>query len=255
MIQPRIIVLVTVVWWLLICAATAQLRSGYDDASAETRAMQDDDAANPAFLWVNQGEALWSEPAGEANKSCADCHGDAATSMRGVASRYPAYDPSLGRPLSIDQRIAQCRNERQHASPLPADNDRALALATFVGLQSRGLPLQPDISGPARTFFEAGQAVFNVRQGQLNLSCAQCHDGLAGQRLGGAIIPQGHPNGYPEYRLEWQGMGSLYRRLRNCLVGVRAEPFPPEAPEVAELELFLAWRARGLRVETPAVRP
>ena len=91
--------------------------------------------------------------------------------------------------------------------------------------------------------------------GQLNLSCAQCHDRLAGQRLAGSTIPQAHPNGYPLYRLEWQGMGSLYRRLRNCLTGVRAEPFPPDSPELVTLSLYLAWRANGLKVETPAVRP
>ena len=93
------------------------------------------------------------------------------------------------------------------------------------------------------------------RQGQLNLSCAQCHDTLAGQRLGGARIPQGQPNGYPLYRLEWQGMGSLDRRLRNCLTGVRAEPLPSDSPEMAALQFYLGWRSNGLPVETPAVRP
>ena len=78
---------------------------------------------------------------------------------------------------------------------------------------------------------------------------------LAGQRLAGSIIPQGHPNGYPEYRLEWQGMGSLERRIRNCMVGVRAEPFAADAPELVELELYLGARSNGLAVETPAVRP
>ena len=33
------------------------------------------------------------------------------------------------------------------------------------------------------------------------------------------------PMAIPEYRLEWQAMGSLDRRIRNCMVGVRAEPF------------------------------
>lgn len=69
------------------------------------------------------------------------------------------------------------------------------------------------------------------------------------------MIPQAHPTGYPIYRLEWQGMGSLARRIRNCMVGVRAEPYAPGAPEVAELELYLMWRARGMKLETPAVRP
>ena len=115
--------------------------------------------------------------------------------------------------------------------------------------------MQVAIDGPARPFFDDRAGAVHQRQGQLNLSCSQCHDGLAGQRLGGSAIPQGQPNGYPEYRLEWQGMGSLDRRIGNCLTGVRAEPFAPDSPELAELEFYLAWRANGLTVETPAVRP
>jgi L-cysteine S-thiosulfotransferase len=35
--------------------APGDRRSGYDFASPETRAMQDDDTANPGMLWVAQG--------------------------------------------------------------------------------------------------------------------------------------------------------------------------------------------------------
>ncbi len=69
------------------------------------------------------------------------------------------------------------------------------------------------------------------------------------------MIPQGQPTGYPLYRLEWQGLGSLQRRLRNCLTGMRAEPFAYGAPDFVALELYLATRAAPLPVETPAVRP
>ena len=230
-------------------------RSGYDDASAETRAMQDDDAANPAFLWVAQGESLWSTPAGSPARSCAGCHGDAALSMRGVAARYPKYDPTLARPITLEGRIQQCRTDRQGAPALPPEGPPMLGLTAYVGLQSRGMPLAIADDAPVRPFLDAGRLLFETRMGQLNLSCAQCHDRLAGQRLAGSTIPQAHPNGYPLYRLEWQGMGSLYRRLRNCLTGVRADPFPPDSPELVALSLYLAWRANGLKVETPAVRP
>jgi L-cysteine S-thiosulfotransferase len=236
-------------------ALAAEKRSGYDDASPETRAMQDDDTVNPSFLWVQQGESLWSERTGSAGKSCADCHGEARASMRGVAARYPAFDAKLGRPLTLEQRIEQCRIERQGAPALAPESDALLGLTAYVGLQSRGLPVAVDIDGPARPFFEAGERLFKTRMGQLNLSCSQCHDDLAGQRLAGALIPQGHANGYPLYRLEWQSMGSFHRRLRNCMTGVRAEPFAWDSPELTDLALFLAWRAQGLKVETPAVRP
>jgi sulfur-oxidizing protein SoxA len=235
----------------MLVLAAADRRSGYQDASPETRAMQDDDASNPGFLWVQQGETLWAERAGSAGRSCADCH----ASMRGVATRYPVFDARLGRPVTLAQRIQQCRVERQGAAPLPPESDALLGLTAYVGLQSRGMPMQVSVDGPARPHYEAGKTLFETRQGQFNLSCAQCHDDLAGQRLAGSVIPQGHPNGYPEYRLEWQGMGSLERRIRNCMVGVRAEPFAHDALDLVELELYLGARANGLAVETPAVRP
>ena len=235
----------------LTLGAGEERRSGYDDASPETRAMQDDDATNPAFLWVEQGEAVWSEPAGPEGGSCAGCHGAVAT-MRGVAARYPALDAKRGQPVTLEQRINLCRVDRMGAPPLARDGDALLGLAALVGLQSRGLPLAVEAREP---FVSEGAALFRQRMGQLNLSCAQCHDGLAGRRLAGGVIPQAHPTGYPEYRLEWQGMGSLMRRLRNCMTGVRAEPFAPDSREAAALALYLAVRANGMRVETPAVRP
>ena len=103
-------------------------------------------------------------------------------------------------------------------------------------------------------FFEAGRALYYERQGQLDLSFAQCHEQSWGKRLRAETISQGHPNGFPAYRLEWQTLGSLHRRLRACFQGVRAEPFPSGSPEFVNLELYLAWRAQGLAVEAPAVR-
>ncbi len=71
----------------------------------------------------------------------------------------------------------------------------------------------------------------------------------------GALIPQGHPNGYPLYRLQWQGMGTLERRLRNCTVGVRAQPWAAGDASWVALEAWLMQRAAGMPIESPAVRP
>jgi sulfur-oxidizing protein SoxA len=230
-------------------------RSGFDDMSRETQEMQRDDTANPGMLWVREGEVLWNKKAGPAERACADCHGDAKASMRGVAARYPAFSPEAGRPINLDQRINECRSERQGAKPLAYEGQDLLALSTYVAHQSRGLPVAPPDDERLNAFRERGRALYEARQGQLNLSCAQCHDDHWGRRLAGNPIPQAHPTGYPLYRLEWQGVGSLQRRLRNCLVGVRAEAYPYGAPEYVDLELYLAARAAGMTVETPAVRP
>lgn len=244
--------------FLLILASPAfgdDRRSGYEFMSPESRAMQDEETANPATLWVLEGEGLWNRKAGAAERACADCHGDAATSMKGVAARYPAYDAGRGRPLNLEQRVNACRTERQKAAPLAYESRELLALTTYLGRQSRGLPIAVAIDERTRPFLDAGRKTFERRQGQLNLACAQCHDENAGRKLAGNLIPQAHPTGYPLYRLEWQGVGSLQRRLRNCLTGVRAESYDYGAPELVDLELFLMWRARGMKLETPAVRP
>ena len=230
-------------------------KSGFDFMAPETRAMQDDDTANPAMLWVLDGETLWQRKEGSAGKSCTDCHGDARTSMKGVAARYPAFNAARARPVDLGERINICRTEQQRATPLALESKELLALAAYIGQQSRGMPIEIADDARMRPFLQAGQDMFTGRQGQLNLSCAQCHDDNWGQKLAGAAIPQGHPTGYPLYRLEWQTLGSLQRRLRNCLFGMRAVSYPYGAPDYINLELYLMWRARGMRVETPAVRP
>jgi len=250
----RMVVALAVLAAIGAAAIAADKRSGYQDASPQTRAIQDDDDANPAFLWVKRGEAMWSEAVGSAGKSCADCHGPPG-SLRGVAARQPAYDAAARRPLTLEQRVNRCRTERQGTTALAPESDDLLSITALIGLQSRGLPMQVAVDGPMRPFLDSGKALFTARQGQLNLSCAQCHDERAGKRLAGSVIPQGHSNGYPLYRLEWQSIGSLNRRLRNCLTGIRAETYAPGSPELVDLELYLAWRASGLPVETPAVRP
>lgn len=232
----------------------APSRSGIEFAGADIRAMQADDFANPGMLWVERGARLWQEPAGRGGKSCASCHGDAKTSMRGVATRYPLLDPGTARLMNLEGRIMECRERRQQAEPLRYESDELLALTAYVAHQSRGMPVNVTIDWQNRHNFEAGRAMYYRRMGQLNLSCANCHQDNWGRRLGPETISQGHGNAYPIYRLEWQATGSLHRRFRSCLSGVRAEMLPYGAAQYVDLELYLAWRAYGLPVETPGVR-
>jgi L-cysteine S-thiosulfotransferase len=229
-------------------------RSGSEFQSADSRAMQNDDFANPGMLWVTRGEKLWREPAGQASKSCMDCHGDAKTSMRGVAPRYPLLDAGTARLLNLEGRIMQCREQRQQVAPLKYESEELLALTAYVAYQSRGMPVNVTIDWQTRRHFEAGRDMYNRRVGQMNLSCANCHQDNWGNKLGPEPISQGHGNAYPIYRLEWQTVGSLHRRFRSCLSGVRAEMLPHGAPEFLDLELYLAWRGSGLPIETPGVR-
>lgn len=249
-----VVVLVFVAAAGALAAGPDARRSGFDFMSPALQSLQRDDTQNPAMLWVREGEALWSRQGASAGgRSCAGCHTTA--SVRDVATRYPAFDTALGRPLTLPGRIDQCRERHLQQAPQGPDGADVLALSAWLALQSRGLPAAPPSDARLTAWRERGERLWQQRIGQLNLACAQCHDQRADLRLGGAAITQAHPTGYPIYRLEWQTLGSLQRRMRGCVTGVRAEPFAPDASEWVALELWLMQRAAGMTMEGVAVRP
>jgi sulfur-oxidizing protein SoxA len=236
------------------CVTAEPYVSGTRLLSEELAAQQLDEAANPGMLWVEAGERLWQAPAEATDASCRTCHGEPRDSMRGVATRYPAWDADAKSLLNLEGRINRCRTKHQRMAPLAYETDELLALTALVARQSLGMPIRVTIDGPAARDYAAGAAFYRRRQGQLNLSCANCHDDNFGKRLRGDVISHGVPTGYPIYRLEWQSLGSLHRRLRACSLGVRAVQFAAGSPEYLGLELYLAKRAQGLFIETPAIR-
>jgi sulfur-oxidizing protein SoxA len=229
-------------------------RSGYTYATAETRAIQDDDFENPAMLMVDSGEILWSSVEGEEGKSCASCHEDAGDTMKGVATRYPVYVDALGKLQSLEQRINQCRVENMKAEPWKWESNELLASTIYVRHQSRGMPMNVAIDGPAAPFFDKGKAFYYERRGLLDMACKHCHEDFAGTMIRANLLTQGQSNGFPTYRFKWQKVGSIHRRFRGCNKQVRSTPFGYGSDEYVNLELYVAWRGRDLPVETPAVR-
>jgi sulfur-oxidizing protein SoxA len=240
-------------------AATAQSpdprKSGTEYLSPSTRALQANDAENPAMLWVKTGETLFNTRQGEANQSCADCHTTKDRPLTGAAASYPRFDNGAKRPVNISTRINLCRTQHQRAAAFAFESRELVSLETYVAHQSRGRAIAPWRDPRMSQTFGNGEKHYKTRIGQLDLSCADCHDKQAGKHLAGNAIPQAHPTAYPLYRLEWQTVGTLSRRIRNCMSGVRAEPFAYGSAEIIELETYLMSRASGMVLETPGVRP
>jgi len=236
------------------------LRSGSTFISEDLRSLQRSDDLNPAFLWVMQGEALWKKmemsSTGSNASSCASCHGETNLSMKGVSTRYPQIDKITGELINLEGRINYCRTRHQNLTPLALESDEMLGITAYVAIASRGLPMSIKIDLSNRDHFRRGKALYYTRMGQINLACTHCHEQNWGRKLQGETISQGHINAYPAYRLEWQRMGSLHRRLRACLSGVRAYMYPLGSTELVDLELFLAWRSSDAKitVESPGVR-
>lgn len=234
-------------------AAAQEIKPGSAFLSPQMQRQQEDGARNPGWLWVEQGEELFSRRDGT-SPTCVSCHVDPKQSLRGAAARYPQVDVTSGKLINLEGRIEQCRIERQKQPAFGYESQELLGLTAYVASLSRGVPLSVSAEGAAKPYYEAGKAFYERRQGQLNLACTQCHDGLVGQKLRGDTISYGIGTGYPAYRLEWNGIGSLHRRLRACSLGVRATQFDYGSDDYLALELFLAVRAKGLALEAPGLR-
>jgi L-cysteine S-thiosulfotransferase len=233
--------------------APAELRSGTTFMAPHLQKQQADDDQNPAMLWVDSGRALFE-------RDCKACHADA----RGLAAKLPrvAIDPATKgeRVATLESQINACQSTRvkdergNSAKAYALESEPLLSLAAYVAFASRGMKQEVAANVTQTASWQRARAMFFAVQGKLDFSCAACHDKLAGKRVRTQAISQGHGVGFPAYRVEWQTVGSLNRRLRACFFGMEAAVPAASDPILAELELYLAWRAQGLPLEAPAVR-
>jgi len=229
---------------------TADITSGFEFLTAETQALQEDSFANPGLLWAEKGKRLF----GEGTSKCSSCHENPETDFGHLASAFPAIDPESGQLINLEGRINLCRTRHQSLTELPYESEDLLALTTYLKSFSRGTSINYEVTEELQPFFKAGQDYFFTQRGQLNLSCHQCHDRNWGAKMRGDTLSQGHINGFPAYRNDWQSLGSSHRRFEACDIGVRAEPYPLGSQSYIELEVYLNARGNGLINESPAIR-
>jgi len=229
--------------------------SGWHYRTDETRALEADTFENPGMLGVEEGAAMWEKVEGTEGKSCATCHGDAAESMAGVGAKFPKWDGDSGKPINVELQINKCRTEQMGAEALPFDKGGQKQLTAFIKHQSLGTPVALDLAeGDMQTWWDRGKEVYYTRTGQLNLSCASCHEENNGNHIRADHLSQGMINGFPTYRLKQGNLISVHNRFRGCIRDTRAE-FPAAfSDELMALEVYVTWRGTGLSVETPGVR-
>ena len=231
-----------------------EVLSGWLFRAAETRALQTDSFDNPGMLSVEAGEAIWNKVEGKEGKSCASCHNDAKESMKDVAANYPKWDADAKRPINIELQFNNCREKNMGAEPYEFDKGGQKELTTYIKHQSLGTPMSVDLSkGELQSWWDKGKEVYYTRTGQLNMSCATCHEDNMGKNIRADHLSQGQVNGFPTYRFN-TGLTSLHNRFRGCIRDTRAEMPKAFSDDLMALELYVTWRGTGLSVETPSVR-
>ncbi len=230
------------------------LFSGYQFRSKDTRAMQDDDFSNPGMLALDPAATEWTKVDGAAGKSCSSCHGDATKTMKGVSATMPKWNARLKRPVTLEEQINFCRTDYMKAQPWKFKSDDLTNMATYIGYQSRGMPVHVKVDGPISPWVARGKALYYRRIGQLDMSCANCHEKYYGKHIRADTLSQGQTNDFPTYRLKAQHLVPLEQRLQGCMKNVRARPYKPFSKRFLALEVYIASRGEGLPVETPGVR-
>lgn len=226
--------------------------SGWLFRTDETRDLERDDFENPAMLEVDAAAALYDTVEGSAGESCASCHGDVET-FKGLTASMPKVDED-GKLVVMEDLINECRTERMGAEEWKWSGSDMQGMVALIGMQSRGLPMNVAIDGDAAPFWEQGKEMYYTRFGQLELSCANCHEDNWGNMIRADHLSQGQINGFPTYRLKQAKLISKHNRFRGCIRDTMAETFAEGSDEFRALELYVASRGNGLSVETPAVR-
>ena len=227
--------------------------SGWRFRTDETQAVQMDDFDNPGMIGVENAMVDWATADGAAGKSCADCHG-AAEDMAGVRAVYPKWNEEQGRVTTLEMEVNNCRENRMDAKKWKYTGGDMTDMIALISSVSRGMPVNVAIDGPAQSTWEQGKELYYTRTGQLELSCANCHEDSYGMMIRADHLSQGHINGFPTYRLKNTKLNSVHARFKGCVRDTRAHTYKPGSDEFIALELYVASRGNGLSVEGPSVR-
>ena len=208
---------------------------------------------NPGDLTLSEGKKLWDSKF-KNGKTYASCYPNGG---KGVAAKYPIFDSKTQSVVTIGMSLNACRKENGVA-PLKYGSQDMIALQTYLGSLSDGMPVDVQVKGPgAVKAFEEGKAYFFMKRGQLNFSCASCHVAYAGKYLRDQIISPvvGQSAHFPTYRAAWSAVNTLQKRMQGCDKKVGAQPEQLESVDYRNLEYFMSYLSNGIKMNVPGYRP
>lgn len=227
--------------------------SGWHFRDDTTRALQKDDFDNPGMVFVDRGMDSWNAAQGKGGESCAGCHQGPET-MAGLRATTPRVDAKTGKLMLIEDYVNGCVTERMGLEAWGMTGNKMKDMMALISMQSRGQTVNVAIDGAAAPFWEKGKDIYYTRYGQLEMSCANCHEDNYGKFIRSDHLSQGQVNGFPVYRLKDAGILSAQQRFIGCVRDTRAETFKAGSDEFKALELYVASRGNGLMVEGVSVR-
>ena len=208
----------------------------------------------PYEFAVETGKEMFSTPF-KNGKTYADCF---ANKGIGIRQNYPYFDEKEGKVVTLELALNRCR-EANGETPYNYLKDEMASLTAYMAFTSRDKKMDIKIPNDPRALeaYENGKRYFYTRRGQLNFSCATCHEQSPGEHIRAEVLAPalGIMNAMPIYRSDWGGMGTTSRRLATCNSQTRAVPLEPQSDEYRDVEYFLSYVANGLPISGPGARP
>ena len=255
-------------------AAKAQAALDASEKEIERyRAMINDPMANPGYLAVDRGEALWALKRGAKNVSLETCDlGEGAGKLAGAYAKLPRYFKDTNKVMDLEQRLVWCMQKVQDLDTSdvvkrkfsgPGKLSDMEDLVAFIANKSNGMKIEPQVvHAQEREMTAMGEAMFYRRAGILDFACATCH-GEAGKRIRLQGLPdfskpskdaQETMGSWPTYRVSQSALRTMQHRLWDCF---RQQRWPePEygADGITALTMFLNKQAAGGEINVPSIK-
>ncbi len=260
------------VWWPL--GAFAQPAADATEKEIEKyRAMISDPMANPGFLNVDRGEALWATKRGTKNVSLEGCDlGEGAGKLEGAYAKLPRFFADAGKVLDLEQRLLWCMETVQGFDTKDAIKRRFSGpgvvsdmedLVGYIANKSNGMKFaMPLAHAKEQEMYAVGEAIFFRRSAVMDFSCATCH-----AEEGKRIRLQGLPNlakpgkpsqetmgSWPTYRVSQSQMRTMQHRLWDCYRQMRMPPPDYASDGLTALTVYLTKNAEGGEILVPSIK-
>jgi len=175
-----------------------------------------------------------------------------------IGGDYPMFDESRKAVVTLTQAINECITSNGEKK-WDEKKGKLAKVEAFLANKTKEAEKKVNIkiqSAEAAAAYERGKEWYYTQRGYLNLSCATCHVQGAGKRVRNESLSQllGHTTHFPVYRLKWQGLGTLERRMVGCNKDQGQNPIKASSKEMKELLYFMAYMSNGMAVDGPDIR-
>ncbi len=237
------------------------------------RAMISDPLANPGFLNVDRGEALWGAKRGPKNVSLDGCDlGEGAGKLEGAYAKLPRFFTDAGKVLDLEQRLLWCMENVQGLDTKDVIKRRFSGpgvvsdmedLVAFIANKSSGMKLaMPLAHAKEQDMYAIGEAMFFRRSAVMDFSCATCH-AEDGKRIRLQALPnlskpgklaQETMGSWPTYRVSQSQLRTMQHRLWDCYRQMRMPPPDYASDGITALTVYLNKHAEGGEILVPSIK-